>query len=88
MGLYRGLSALLLLGSPPDGMGMEILQVTHFVPWTGREMGRDYVLSACGKGMHIKHYSSQPTCQDPRCQTGAKAHRLKLKAEALKRGRG
>ena len=57
--------------------------VTHFVSYEPRNMGRDYVMSACGVPMHISEYASRPSCPDPRCREAARDHHFRLLRERL-----
>ena len=52
--------------------------ITHWVSYDPDQMGRDWVVSACGLLVHITDYSLHPTCRDRRCQLGAARHRIRI----------
>lgn len=52
--------------------------ITHWIDYAPEQMGQDWVLTACQQLVHIREYSSHPTCADKRCQVGAARHRLTL----------
>lgn len=55
--------------------------ITHWVSYEPKNMGRDYVVTACGRLVPITDYSSRPTCKERPCQTQAARHRIRLSRE-------
>lgn len=50
--------------------------ITHWVDFSAPNIGRDHVITACGKLIGIAYYSQHPTCKDRRCQTEAAKYRI------------
>lgn len=61
------------------------MRLTHWVSYDPENMAKDYVMTACGEGSHIKYFSLHPTCQDKRCQRAAMIHRIALLRKAITR---
>lgn len=59
-----------------------ITLTTHYVDYTPQNMGTDYVVTACGKLIHVTYFSVKPTCRDPRCVAGAAKRRILIARDA------
>lgn len=55
--------------------------ITHWCSYEPTNMERDWVDATCGARMHIREYSSLPSCKERACQLGAMRHRLRLAKE-------
>jgi hypothetical protein len=59
--------------------------MTHWVDYSPRNLGRDHVVTVCGRLVNVSDFSPHPTC--PACQPAARERAKQLRREQLERVR-